>query len=135
MTKILGIDYGTKRVGVAVTDEEARVAFPKAVYPNDRTLMMEIVALIKKEGVAEVVVGESKDKDGVENTMMKNARKFVEDLGREVPVTIHFEPEYYSTQEVRAHTGEYLVDAKAAAIILNSFITKRNPTSDYGNND
>ncbi len=135
MAKIMGIDYGTKRVGVAITDEAERVAFPKAALPNDRTLMRDLVQMIKDEGVTEVVVGESKNSSGGDNEVTKNIRKFMDDLAREAGVTIHTEPEFYSTQEVRTHTGQYLVDAQAAAIILNSFLTKRNPMSDYGHND
>lgn len=125
MAKILGIDYGTKRVGVAVTDLSGSVAFPKAVFPNDRTLMRDMVAFIQKEGIEEVVLGESINNKGEENSVTKNIRKFAADLAREASVTIYFEPEYYSSQEARTHTGDRLVDAEAAAIILNSYLTKR----------
>ncbi len=128
--KIIGIDYGTKRVGVAVSDDRGQIAFPKAVLPNDKTLMRDIVALIKSEGAVEVVVGESKDHNGADNTVANNIRKFAADLEREANVTLHLEPEFYTTQEVRQHTGKYLVDAEAAAVILNSFLTKRHGTHD-----
>lgn len=125
MAKIVGIDYGTKRVGVAVSDAEGLIAFPKAVLPNDRTLLSSVAEMIESEGVTEVVMGESKDNHGAENSIAKSARKFAGDLERMTGVTVHFEPEFYSSQEVRAHTGTYLVDAEAAAVILNSFLTKR----------
>ena len=125
MAKLMGIDYGTKRVGVAVTDISGSVAFPKATLPNDKALMRDIVQMIKDESISDIVVGESKDKDGADNSIARTVRKFAEDLTRETGVAVHFEPEYYSTQEARTHSGTYLVDAQAAAIILNSYITKR----------
>lgn len=126
MAKILGIDYGTKRVGVAVTDEEGRIAFPKAVLPNDRTLLGSVAEMVEAGGITEVVVGESKDNRGADNSIARSARRFADELASMSGVTIHFEPEFYSSQEVRTHTGSISgVDAGAAAVILNSFLTKR----------
>ena len=76
MPKLVGIDYGTKRVGVAVSDTEGTIAFPKATFPNDRTLMPELVTLIRKENATTVVVGESMKNDGEENPIMKNVRNY-----------------------------------------------------------
>lgn len=125
MARLMGIDYGLKRVGVALTDEEARVAFPKAVVPNDRHLVSVIIEMIAGSQVSEVVIGESKDNRGADNSIARSARTFALRLEAETGVIIHFEPEQYSSQEARTHTGNYLVDAEAAAIILNSFLSKR----------
>lgn len=142
MAKILGIDYGMKRVGVAISDESGRVAFPKAVYPNNKFLSTEIIALIKAHTIAEVVIGESKNNSGEENSVARSARAFAEGIERKTGVTIHYEPEFYSSQEVRTHTKpeeggrskvpppSHMVDAAAAAVILNSFLTKRYGTHD-----
>lgn len=124
--KLVGVDYGTKRVGIAVSDETGSVAFPKAVYPNDRHLVPDLVVLIKKEGAAAVVVGESKDMHGKDNPVMEGARRFAGDLARESGVPVHFEPEFYTSFEARRtkHGDGTTVDAEAAAIILNSYILK-----------
>lgn len=121
---MMGIDYGTKRVGVALTDESGSVAFPKATLPNDKTLMRDLSSLIQDMGVKLVVVGQSIDNAGKDNEVAAKARALAEDLGRTLSVTIHYEPEYYTSQEARVHTGLRTVDAEAAAIILNSYITK-----------
>lgn len=125
MAKLMGIDYGARRVGVALTDEEGRVAFPKAVFPNDRYLVGTLAELIDGHRVGEVVIGESKDNRGRENPAAKGARKLARTLEADTGVTIHYEPEFYTSQEVRTHTGSHRVDAEAAAVILNSFLTKR----------
>ncbi|MES2134700.1 MAG: Holliday junction resolvase RuvX [Patescibacteria group bacterium] len=123
-SKLLGIDYGTKRVGVAVSDESGSVAFAKAIFPTDRTLIPTLAELIKTEHVAQIVVGESKDKDGNDNSVMKHTRQFVADLERATAMQIFYEPEFYSSVEARRDTDDKFVDAKAAAIILNSFIER-----------
>ncbi|MES2014659.1 MAG: Holliday junction resolvase RuvX [Patescibacteria group bacterium] len=123
-SKLLGIDYGTKRVGVALSDESASVAFAKGVFPSDRSLIPTLAELIKKEGVETVVIGESKDKDGNDNAIMKAVRKFVSELERTIHVRVLYEPEFYSSVEARRDSDDKFVDAKAAAIILNSFIER-----------
>lgn len=129
MPKLIGIDYGTKRVGVAVSDESGSIAFPKATFPNDRALIPTIVALIRKENAGAVVVGESKNQNGNDNPIMKNVRTFVAELERAIAIVIHFEPEFYTSVEARRKAGEAggvhtHVDAEAAAVILNSFIER-----------
>lgn len=124
VSKLLGIDYGTKRVGVAVSDESGSVAFAKAVLPSDRMLIPTLTELIAKENVVQVVVGESKNKDGHDNAVMKHTRQFVADLERSVTVPVSYEPEFYSSVEARRDSDDKFVDAKAAAIILNSFIER-----------
>jgi putative Holliday junction resolvase len=122
--KLLGVDFGTKRVGIAISDESASVAFPHAIFPNDSSLMGKMGALIKKEGVTGIVIGESKDKDGNENSIMKKVRAFITELRDESSVAVHYEPEFYSSIEARQGGDSGFVDAKAAAIILNSFIER-----------
>lgn len=125
MARVMGIDYGSKRVGVALTDESGSVAFPKAVFPNDKYLRSTLVEFVAAHQVSEVVVGESRSNAGEENPIARSARSLAEALEADTGVTIHFEPEHYSSQEVRTHTGARHVDAEAAAVILNSYLTKR----------
>lgn len=129
MAKFLGLDYGTKRVGVAMTDQSGSAGFPKPAIPNDGRLIHTLVALIQSEGIEEVVIGKSTDKDGKENSVMLAVRDFANELEQRANVTVHFEPEYYSSQEARTHTKKKThVDSEAACIILNSYITKQKGT-------
>lgn len=130
MARVMGIDYGSKRVGISLSDEDGRVAFPKAVLPNDRFLASSLAELIAGHAVSEVVIGESRNNAGEENSIARNARSLARILEADTGVTIHFEPEFWSSQEVRAHTGATRVDAEAATIILNSFLTKRHGSID-----
>ena len=118
---LIGIDYGTKRVGVAVSDTRGTVAFPRMTLPNDRMLMSSLKEFIAKEGADEVVIGESTGPTG-DNPVMKHTRAFAQELERETGVTIRWEPEYLSSAEARRTSTANLVDAEAAAIILNSYL-------------
>jgi putative Holliday junction resolvase len=57
--KYMGIDYGTKRIGVALTDDKCMMAFPYAVYANDASILKTIEALAQKEHVEKIVLGHS----------------------------------------------------------------------------
>jgi putative holliday junction resolvase len=122
--KIVGIDYGTKRVGVSVSDDTGSVAFPKTTLLNDRALLPTLTSLIRKENVSVVVIGESKNAAGEENEVMRDARRFAQELENHVAVTVHYEPEFYTSVEARRDTDKKEVDAEAAAILLNSYITR-----------
>ncbi len=129
--KLLGIDYGTKRVGIALSDASGSIAFPHSILSNDRDTLSRVLTLSGAEGVHAFVVGESKNHEGKDNPVMKDARTFAEELGRRSGLTVHFEPEFYTSVEARRLSEsphESLVDARAAAIILNSFIERSRNT-------
>ncbi len=123
--KYLGLDYGTKRVGLAVSDPGGSFAFPKMTLPNDKMLIGDLKAFIKKEGVEALVVGESRNFAGVDNPVMRDVRWFVAELARDTGLPVYLEPEWYSTAEARMLAGrDGAVDAEAAAIILKSYLDR-----------
>ena len=122
--RYLGIDFGEKRVGIAISDEEGKIAFPTVVLANDEDLMKNIVDLCMKNGVEMIVMGESRDYQGQINTIMwkiAGFRKQLETIGFKVV----FEPEFMSSIQASQVTGENkMSDASAAAIILQSYLNK-----------
>lgn len=121
----MGIDYGTKKVGIALSDESGRMAFPHSVIVNDSQLRANIVALIEQEGVAEVVIGHSLNKDGKPNSVHAAVTELITDLTLETGLPVHLEPEQYTTQEaIREQGRNEKTDASAAALILNSYIVR-----------
>lgn len=137
--RYLGIDFGTKKVGLALSDEAGTMGFPAQVLPNDSRLADALADLVRKEGVGALVVGESRDFSGNENPVAANARIFVEALGSTCGVPVFFEPEMLTTQEARRdfdglRTVYGDVDASAAALILSSFLAHHNPRPDPGPN-
>jgi putative Holliday junction resolvase len=127
--KYLGIDFGTKKVGIAISDEEGTLAFPREVVRNDPRLLSQVFALVKSEGVGEVVVGESTDFKGVANPVMQYADAFVADL-RSEGIVVSLEPEFLTSAQARTTQGKNdMIDASAAALILQSFLDRKNKKS------
>lgn len=121
----MGIDFGSKKIGVALSDESGSMAFPHGVLPNDGNLFKTVVRLIKEKNVAEVVIGHSLDKEGNANKIHSAVEAFMLDLTLELGLPVHLEPEQYSTQQaIRIQGKTSKTDAAAAAIILDSFLTR-----------
>jgi len=122
----MGIDYGTKNVGIALTDEGGVMAFPHEVLSNDNQLQKKIEQLIEEKGVTEIVIGHSLDRDGTPNDIHAAVEALMTDLTLSVGIPIHLQPEQYTSQEAKRIQGKNKqIDASAAAIILNSFLTQQ----------
>ncbi len=126
--RLLGIDYGTKRVGIAISDADAGFAIPTTVIKNQgdiQKLLKEVRELAEKNAIKEIVIGESKDFKGKDNSIMSESlefKKVLEQLG----FIVHMEPEFLTSFQAEKIQGKNdMLDASAAAIILQSFIDKR----------
>lgn len=125
--KILGVDFGTKKIGIAVSDKDGNFALPKLVLQNDKDLIQNTGKIIQDEDIEEVVIGESLDYKGEENVVMEGAKKFANELKERFNVVIHFEPEFLTSHQARSIQGDgKMIDASAAALILQSFLDKKN---------
>ena len=138
MSRFLGIDYGEKRVGLAISDENAKLAFPLKILPNNKELFDLVHNICGEEGITEIVIGESFDFTGKENKIMESIKDFVKEL-LALNLPIHFEKEFMTTVEARGRVGKEKnnarktkkengkkVDASAAALILQRYLDKRN---------
>ena len=135
--KYIGIDYGEKRIGVAVCDESATMAFPLGVVEAGPKALQEILDIVKENGAHVAVVGESRDMQGKKNPIMKEIEAFAQKL-QENNVAVEFEQEFFtSAQAARqlAPTASREVarkrkieqqthDASAAALILQSYLDR-----------
>lgn len=121
----MGIDYGSKKVGIAFTDEGGSMAFPHEVIPNDGALLAALEKLIADKNVQEIVIGHSLNKDGKPNAIHAEVEGLITDLTLAVGLPIHLEPEQYTSQQAARVTGKNdQIDASAAALILEGFLTK-----------
>ena len=120
--RLMAIDYGEKRVGIASTDETGGFALPRAVWPNDKTLLDKILKLKEEEGIEKIIIGESRNLDGSANPIQQAIGRFKVELEkRGVEVVSH--PEVFTTLEARRLQGPTgMTDASAAALILKSFL-------------
>ncbi len=124
--RLMGIDYGHKNVGIALSDESGSMAFPHGVFPNNTDLFKKIKLLIEERGVGEIVNGHSLNKDGKENKIHASVEELMMQITLELGLPVHLEPEQYSTQQaIRIQGKNANTDAAAAAIILDSFITRK----------
>lgn len=123
--RLLGIDYGKKRVGLALSDDKGLMAFPKAVLPNDNYLITEIAAMVKSQGVSRIVLGESKDFKMIDNPIMSQIRLFKDQLELATGVEVYYESEMLSSHQATHFQGKNaMIDASAATIILQSYIDR-----------
>jgi len=142
--RFLGVDYGTKRIGVAVSDENGILAFPKEIIINGGNTFKRFSEIIEKEKIGEIVVGESVDFSGKLNSLSGRIEVFILELEEKFKLPVHKQKEFLSSVEARrskdgkgelspsqAHTKVKQIksgraDAKAAAIILQRYLDKIN---------
>lgn len=121
--RYLGIDYGSKRVGVALSDPSGSFATPLDVLRNDQNLLEEIKRICSHNHVESVVVGDSKDFNLRDNFIMGEVRPFVEKLKSETNLQVILHPEFMTSQEAERIQGKNdRLDASAAALILKSYL-------------
>ncbi len=126
--RILGIDYGTKRIGIAVSDLDAQFALPHSVIQNSnaeskrQAILDEIVLIAQTNEIKTVVIGESRDYKGQPNKILPvvlNLKKDLEGQGFEV----HLELEFMTSQQAERFQGKTdKSDSAAAALILQSYL-------------
>lgn len=141
MTRILGFDFGLRRVGVAVCDPDRRLASPVEVYErrNDRLDAIYFRSLVEEFNVGRLVVGLPLLGHGAEGTSADRARAWGGWLSSVVGTPVTFVDERYSTVEaeerlrdsgVKAARRRLLRDMIAAQLLLQAFLDAGCPESD-----
>lgn len=132
--RYLGIDYGSSKIGLALSDEAGTMGFPHAVVSNTPRLLDELGVLIAQENVGVVVMGESRNLAGGENPIAGDARAFGALLTERAGVPVVYESEVFTSAEARRAPEKQMktraakphanVDASAAALILTSYLSR-----------
>ena len=137
MQKIMGLDYGDARTGVAISDLLCSIVGTTAVLPSRNTekLLMDIVRLVKEKQVGEIVVGLPKNMDGTEGSRAQLCREFARLVQEATGVPVTMWDERRTTVEAHnilsAHNyhgkkRKETVDAVAASLILEGYLAFRN---------
>ncbi len=144
MQKFLGIDYGTKRIGVAVSDENGVLAFPKEIILNNSSSFDRLNDILKKENIKEIVVGESVDFSGKLNVLSARIEIFILELKNRFKLPVHKQKEFLTSVEARKAGSSKKslsqsqvhsklkqiksgrIDSSAAALILQRYLDKIN---------
>lgn len=142
--RFLGIDYGTKRIGLAISDENGSLAFPKEIILNDKDTFKKLGEILKKENIGEIVIGESVDFSGKLNALSARIEVFILELQEKFNLPIHKQKEFLTSVEARkskdgkkeanpsqSHSKvkqkkSGRIDASAAALILQRYLDKKN---------
>lgn len=126
---ILGIDYGERRVGVAIAHEIARLPRPLTTLENDDNLIARITEIVQHEHVRSVIVGVPRNMDGSESEQSARCLAFADELKTILSVPVHTVDETLSSVEAErrlktSKNASHGVDAEAAAIILERYFAE-----------
>ena len=136
MQKIMGLDYGDARTGVAISDMLCSIVGTTAVLPSRNTekLLADIVRIVKENQVGEIVVGLPKNMDGTEGSRAQLCREFARLVEEAAGVPVKMWDERRTTVEAHnilsAHNyhgkkRKETVDAVAASLILEGYLAYR----------
>ena len=136
MGRVLGIDYGDSRIGLAMSDPLKIIASPFKTIRNEgnEKCLQVFQSLIKEKDVEAIVVGLPMGLKGQETAQTKKVREFA-NLLYALKLPIHLEDERLSSvsaeksmiqQNIKTGHNKGLIDQRAAAIILQQFLDKQN---------
>lgn len=129
--RYLGIDYGFKRIGIALSDEKGEFAIPFTVLKSSKRLVDEVLAIAEENRVGKIVVGESKDYKGQPNAIYESSIVFKKELEAEGYEVI-MEPEFMTSAHAEKTQGKIeLLDSSSAALILQSYLDKDSTKHDH----
>jgi len=131
--RIMALDYGTKRIGVAISDPLQLFAKPHSVIPNTNPedVLIAIQALINSQSVELIVLGMPYAIDGSHTPKTIDTEEFAKILKESLTIPVYTWDERYSSQEAEAELrtmgkswqdARKMVDAMAAAMILKSYL-------------
>jgi putative Holliday junction resolvase len=137
--RIVGLDIGERRIGVAISDASATLARPLAVLRcsgrDDETLRVVEEAIAKlandEDGLAAIVVGLPRRLDGTPNEFTRRVQTIADKLGARTGLPVHLHDERLSSVEAESRLAlrekdwrlrKQRIDAAAAAIILQDFL-------------
>lgn len=135
MSKIIAIDYGSKRVGVAITDSLRMIAFGLSTILTEEVFIF-LDTLIKKESISEIVVGLPKNLDNSQNEITDAVSAFINKLNQKYPdIVINSIDERFTSKMAKKtildsgvnkkrRRNKSLVDKISATIILQSYLQK-----------
>ena len=122
--RVLALDHGAVRTGVAVSDETGTVVRPVGVVQgvDGEAGLAELLTLIGSEGAGLVVVGLPVSLDGREHAQAKRARAFAARLTKAVDVPVRLYDERFTTKLADSRGGRAARDARAAATLLEDYL-------------
>ncbi len=135
--RFLGIDYGTRRIGLSFGDElGVATPLPALTEADEGKRWQALVAVARARRVDEIVVGHPLNMDDSVGPKAKEAEALAEKLRVELGVPVHLVDERLTSYEAEATIAKAkrrevrasgLIDSRAATLILQDFLDQRNP--------
>lgn len=132
MGRVLAIDYGSKLIGLALSDETQTFAFPYLTLSNKSSPLSceTLIDIIKKEAVKKVIIGRPKHLDGSESDFERKVVAFGNEIQKEINTEIEYIDERYTTehakQEFMRKTKQKItkdqLQSESARLILQKYI-------------
>ncbi len=135
MARLLAIDFGTKRTGIAITDEMQIIASGLTTVLT-KDLILFLKDYVSKENVEQVIIGEPKQKDGTHSDVELQIKKFIKELTNVIPTLkierfderftskIAFNAMIASGVSKKKRKNKALIDEISATIILQDYLNK-----------
>ena len=127
MTRVLALDYGSARCGVAVSDPSGTLATPlePVLRPGTRKGLSRVAALVRELGAERVVVGLPVSLRGGDSRQTRQTRSFAGRLQAVVEVPVELYDERFTTALAQQVGGEAALDSRAAAVLLDEWLNVR----------
>ena len=132
--RLLGIDYGDVRIGVAISDPLGLTAQPVGTIQNSKTAINEIIDIIKQKRVEKIIMGLPKNKAGDDSLKAVSVREFAKSLQDEHEIDIEFVDERFSTVaatmqlhglNIKAKGQRKIIDTQAAMFFLQGVLDRK----------
>lgn len=131
--RILAIDFGTKRIGLAITDPLKMFAIPFDTLPNNTSTITEIIKIINEKNVKQIILGYPVKESGEETSISPLINKFKKELENKTGIQIQLVDERYSSdiaskrilesvKSKKKRRDKSLIDKNAAAVILEDYL-------------
>jgi putative Holliday junction resolvase len=124
VTRVLALDHGSARCGVAVSDPTGTIVTPLAAIerPDTRKGMARVRQAIEEAGAERVVVGLPVSLSGGDSDQTRAARAFAERLAEQVKVPVETYDERFTTRIAERRGGRADEDSRAAAVLLETWL-------------
>ncbi len=131
--RILAIDHGSKRIGLAVTDPLNIFAYPLITLPNDSKFLEKLKKVIEEYHIIKIILGYPLKENGDESASSLSVLKFKTELENKIGLQIELIDERYSSSIARERIiqtvsskkkrrDKSLLDKNAAAVILEDYL-------------
>lgn len=137
LNRIMAIDYGVKRVGIALTDPMKKFAYPYKTLSNDKNLITNIIKIVTEMDVNVILVGMPELSKNETKSISSEILQFKDKLSEKIKTDIIFWDESFSSKiaqqkilesvtKKKSRRNKALLDMHSAAVILSEYLEQEN---------